>query len=278
MALAALGTVSGSISAQVRAADQGSSSVVVGTVFDHETGEPLVSALVSLGRGPDGTRDRQTRETDENGNFAFPEVPPGTYVIRASLLGRQTLVDTLSVEANADVRVVLKLPIHPVDLQPIMVTVKRTGQGWMEGFDERRLRGQGTFITHSEIEQRHPAEISDLLRSVPGARFLPLPRGGYTMRFSDGCRPVIWVNGHRTFDSSWNGTDYGIDRFLSVEDVEAIEVYQHIGDVPAQFGPTSCGAVVIWTRPPHAVPAHRIHWKAVLFGVGVVALGVFLVR
>lgn len=276
-ALLILSSVSGTVAAQTLPARGGQASVVVGTVFDHETGEPLAAVLISLGRGPGGTFDLQTRLTDSLGHFAFPRVEPGTYVIRASLLGRQTLVDTFSVVPEADERLVLKLAIHPVDMQPLRVTVVRArpvGDDWMQGFDERRVRRQGIFITAGEIEERKPEVLSDLLRTVPGARFLRLPHGGYSMRMADGCRPVFWLNGQRMMGDAFTA---GIDAFVPPDEVEAVEVYTHPGDVPIQFGPTSCGAVVIWTHPPRSGPFRKVRWRAISFGAGLIALGIALV-
>jgi hypothetical protein len=273
--LAVLSVLSGPAAAQVRAGGGGDASIVVGTVFDHETGEPLASVLVSLGRGPDGSRGLMSRTTDEYGNFGFTDVVPGLYMIRASLLGRQTLLDTLMVASGADVRVVLELPIHPVDLQPIMVTVKRSGHDWMEGFDERRLHGPGTFITRSEIEERHPRVVSDLLRGVPGASFVRLRGGGYGMTLAGGCRPVFWLNGQRTMDE---GSTDEIDSFVPTVDIQGIEVYEHVGDVPMQFGPTTCGAVLIWTGPSSSPSRRPWRWRPMLFALGLVAAGLFILR
>ena len=253
---------------------------MIGSIFDHETGEALADVQVTLEGTSAGIEvEGRTRLTDEGGHFAFPGLPPGTYVLRASFVGRLTRVDTLRIEPDADVRVAITLAVSPLDLEPIVVTVHRARRDPMHGFDERRLHNQGTFITRDEIEQRNPLRVSDILRSVPGARFERIgPTGSYIMRFESDCRPVIWVDGNRVFDPSWNGTPYGIDDLVPAEQVEAIEVYRGSGNVPIQFGPTSCGAVVIWTRPAVPGPPHTFRWRPVFIGLGLVGLGLLLVH
>ena len=83
------------------------------------------------------------------------------------------------------------------------------------------------------------------------------------------------MNGSRAIDAS--ASEIGIDQILFPEEVEAIEVYRGAGAVPVQFGPESCGAVVIWTRqrPPEA--AEGSVWKRVLVAAGLV-LGILLIR
>jgi hypothetical protein len=83
------------------------------------------------------------------------------------------------------------------------------------------------------------------------------------------------VNGSRAIDTT--ASEIGIDQILSPYEVEAVEVYRRAGEVPAQFGPESCGAIVIWTRqrPPGAM--QRTSWKRLLVAAGIVA-GILLAR
>jgi hypothetical protein len=83
------------------------------------------------------------------------------------------------------------------------------------------------------------------------------------------------VNGSRAIDTT--ASEIGIDQILSPYEVEAVEVYRGAGEVPAQFGPESCGAIVIWTRqrPPEAT--QRSSWKRLLVAAGIV-VGILLAR
>jgi outer membrane receptor for Fe3+-dicitrate len=54
--------------------------------------------------------------------------------------------------------------------------------------------------------------------------------------------------------------------------VEAIEVYRGAAEVPAQFGPESCGAVVLWTRQQAPEAMAGSTWKKAAMAVGIVVM------
>ena len=81
--------ISGSVFAQT-------SGKLRGVVSDESTGEALIGANVIV----DGTSLGSA--TDENGEYFILNVPPGTYTMRAEIIGYQTSVE-------ADVRVFIDL-------------------------------------------------------------------------------------------------------------------------------------------------------------------------
>lgn len=249
-----------------------SSSVFRGRVVDHETGEALYGAAVSLAAGPEGTPGLGTRVTDRDGRFLFRTVPPGTYTLTATLLGYRTLREPLPVEGQTDLEVVLKLAVSPVVLDPIEVVVERRIQGPMADFERRRQRGMGTYFTREDIEARSPYVITDLLRTVPGVRVIPAGQfGEQAIRLRGNCRPEIIVDGVRT------SIDTDVDHVLPPMDVEAIEVYKG-AELPVQFGSNSCGAIVFWTRVPEDMGGHGITWTRVGIAAGFILLAFLGIR
>jgi hypothetical protein len=60
--------------------------------------------------------------------------------------------------------------------------------------------------------------------------------------------------------------------------VDAIEVYRG-SEVPVEFGPTTCGAIVIWTRTVAPGTRDDSFWnRRLLVGAGILLLGFFLTR
>ncbi len=251
-------------------AGQDSTSSVTGTVEVHETGAPLPEASVSLAAGSEDTRGLGTRITDAEGRFTFRRVPPGAYHLVVTFIGYHDLSDTLTVPAESDLRLELALSVSPVALQPLVVVARR-GNATMRGFEQRRARGFGTFITRDQIDQRQPTYVSQILRTVPGVTLAPVSRWGYGVFLRDGCRPVVWIDGTRIVG------DNAVDQMLQPNDVQAIEVYRG-AELPVQFGPSPCGAVVFWTRVPEPGTGHGSIWKRALLALAFVTVAYLLTK
>ena len=234
-----------------------STSAFRGRVIDFADGAALYGAAVSLASGPGGTPGLGTRVTSQEGEFLFRRVPQGTYHLKVTLLGYRTLWDTLVVEAQTDLRVVLTLSVSPVELDPIEVVAERHLWGSEAEFERRRQRGMGTYFTREDIEARSPYLITDLLRTVPGLRVVPAGQfGEQAIRLRGNCRPLIFVDGIRT------SIDTDVDHVLPSRDVEAVEVYRG-AELPLQFGSNPCGAVIFWTRRAENTGGHGITWRRI---------------
>ena len=251
----------------------GPPSSVRGKVLEHESGAPLGGATIDLVPGFPLAETPGSRVSEEEGEFLFQTVPPGVYGLRVGRIGNHTSLDTIVVEPDSDIRVVVELSPSPIELDAVIVVVRRSPA--MAGFEARRRRGNGTFVTRDEIEDTKPLHVSDLLFLVPGTSFVHSRSGQREIRMREGCRPTVWVNGGKTFDASVS--EIGLDQILSPEDVEAIEVYRGAGEVPVQFGPETCGAVVIWTRQSLPEPGEGGALKRML-AAAVLAVGILFLR
>lgn len=242
---------------------------VRGTVVDHESGEVLRSAAVSLGPGLGGLAGRGTRVTDGDGRFVFAGVPTGAYRLSVTLLGYHAMADTLQVPAEGDLNLVLRLSVRPIPLEPLRVEL----EPHFSGYQNREQAGSGAFlITREEIDRRHPVNVTSLLSSVPGARVLRRSRLNSEVLLRGDCVPTIVVDGVTM------PTVESIDRMVSPAVVETVEVY-HGAELPVQYGMNTCGGVVITTRrggpPKDAEDAQGGLWRYVGLA-GLTALGVFM--
>jgi hypothetical protein len=223
-----------------RSADEDPPVLVEGVVVDYETGDSLSGATVSLGAGASGSRGRGTRVSDDEGRFRFRDVPAGTYSVSVSLPGFGDMTDTLEVSGERDLDLVLPLPTDADEFEVVILPPPRPSSD-RRGFDARRRSGGGFVVTRQDIRRRQPRYLTELLHRVPGGMVVPAGRDGYTLLLRNQCRPGVWMDGVRLGGAS------SIDRLLSPQDAEAVEVY-HGFELPAEFGVDACGGVLLWTR------------------------------
>ncbi len=244
-------------------------ATVIGRVTDHETARAVLGAAVSLVIDAGEVRTVRTGETDRDGRFRFVDLRPGRYRLTVDRLGYRSMADSVTVPPGAEVRVQAELSTLPLDLDPVVVVVRRENghRGFAPGLEGRRLRGAGTFLTRDQIEATKAVHVSDLLQSFPGIRLVPEGELGYTLRLRGGCRPAIWIDDART-------ESINVDAVLLPDDIEAIEVY-HSGEIPARFGHSPCGAVVFWTRTAEPGSGKASAWKRIALSAVVLA-GMFL--
>jgi hypothetical protein len=181
--------------------------------------------------------------TDEEGRFVFRQVPPGTYLLQAAMLGFQPRRDTLALDRGTEVQVALGLSVSPLPLEPLLVVVMSRPPSDMDNFRARRARLHGTYFDREDIEERFAVKVSDLLRAVPSVSVIegrPNNLRGGGGGFSAGCPMPVYVDG------IW--TDQSIEDAISPDMIEAMEVYPSLGQVPVQYRRGPCGVVLIWTR------------------------------
>jgi hypothetical protein len=216
-------------------------SRVVGHVTD-SAGARLVGAEVSV------LQTALKLVTDDSGAFDLPGIPSGITVFSVRRLGYEAATFTAVLKPGKSHRVTFVLTELAQSLARVKVEEKAATSTWLSLFERRRTNNRGTFITRQDIERRQARTASDILRTVAGVSVattkvgaqLVMTRGAGARR----CFPQLYV--HTT---PYSGM---IDDF-SADDVEAIEVYSGISEIPPDLntlGRPVCAAVVIWTREP----------------------------
>jgi hypothetical protein len=240
---------------------------VQGVVKDAGTGAPIADASVVLL----DNRDRVQRGTlsEPDGSFVIVAPEKGKYKLRVGAAGYKTS-DSPEIELEDDV------------VEEISIMLTSEGETGPPGFDARRQRGEGEFLTREQIENSGATMFTDLLQFVPGVTLVPLPidprvvdrdeverggRAGYrtvrikpdrgnpgarqTLEPSLDCVPVLFVDG------AWWGpvdeaSDAGPDGKFVPSDIEAIEIYNHPSILPDQFNSgkeaMDCGVIVLWMK------------------------------
>ncbi|HST58102.1 MAG TPA: carboxypeptidase-like regulatory domain-containing protein [Longimicrobium sp.] len=257
--------VVGLVAAALLAARPAPAQILVrGVLVDATSGAPITSARMNLA----ATRGAWRGEllTDSVGGFAFENVRPGNYTLRAQRVGYRDSGGQLRLSADSVVELQMRMTVASVTLDPLTVVTRsqRNVGPVLEGFYRRLARGQGRFVTREEIEMRHPPRVTDMLRSVPNLTS-NTPRAGSSgatmSRGSTGhrCTVVFFVDGVVVSQPAGMGggpwqsgsrTDQAIDDFVHPQEVEGIEIYRGESDTPAEFITrwVGCGTIVIWTR------------------------------
>ncbi len=245
--------------AQQQTADTLRPSKVVGTVVD-STGVPLVGAEIGV------LEHGELRViSNDSGKFELAGIPAGVVVFTARRLGYEAATFTATLKPGRTHRVTFSLTAVPQAVEGVTVSEAENPGHWLDIFERRKSAQRGTFITRQQIENAGTRMPSDILRSVPGIQILPSRFGGQqTVTMTRGmgarrCVPQIYV--HTT---PYSGS---VDDFTA-DDIEAIEVYVGISEIPPELNRNSkqmCAAVVIWTRAP---PAPRLRSAGAKVPVG----------
>jgi hypothetical protein len=152
---------------------------------------------------------------------------------------------------------------RPFALEEISVEVEgRSRVLARTGFYERRRANAAYFIDEETIRRRRPFRTSDLIRNIPGVRFVEGTGAGFSgypmMRQGERslggadrpCFPRVYLDGMiiEHGGTAWTPMQ-GFDQIVAVNDVVGLEVYRSPAETPVQFGGmTNCGVILLWTH------------------------------
>jgi hypothetical protein len=201
--------------------------------------DPVPSAEVGLTLN--GMKQLLVR-SGTDGRFTFSDVPLGPGKLSVRRMGyraRSLPLDMVKIGAGQPVRIDLESLANEMDT----VTVEAM-KGRMEEFYNHKANSSfGYFIDQPEITKRAPRFVSELFRTIPGARIQVSHRIGNTVTLR-GCQPRIWVDGVRTQDTE-------LDEVANVDEVAALEVYPSWAGTPPQYmdrETRACGTIIVWSR------------------------------
>lgn len=217
---------------------------VVGSVRD-SAGTPIPDVAI-------GVAGHITVRSDSAGAFRLPAARGSRHAVGFRRLGFEAREATADLRRDSVVTLAVVMTALPQDLPGMVIEAEAERMKALADFYARKKAGFGYFLTRDDFEARHPTNVSDMMRMVPGAQLLPVRGGGRAVvRFvrsmgGRDCPPQIYVDGIMV-----KGME--IDELVP-QDIEAMEIYQGVSVIPPQFnnrwGTSSCGVVVVWTRVP----------------------------
>ena len=185
-----------------------------------------------------------------NGTFRVTNVAAGSRLVVARRIGFLPETVTVNVVVGRTADGSMRLEATPQHVATVLVTAVRSQYtGRLRGFQERRDRGTGGhFFTPEEIAQRRPRVVTDLIRTLPGARVI-MQGGTRVVTFRDlRCLPLVWVDGAPAT------TGYLDPDLFTPSSLAGIEVYYGASTIPSELqwvrNRASCGVIAIWTKVP----------------------------
>lgn len=222
--------------------------VVRGVVRNLE-GQPIAGARVAMLNGAGETR------SNARGEYYLDGLPLGTHTLEARAIGfvpGQEVVDIVSFRRDPADFVLLDVSAYVLDTVRV-AAVRRLEGSARAGFERRRRMGSGYFLDESVLDTIRAISFKDLVRRVPGIRFVRGHRiddvWNEHVEFMSGqsqpCLPVIYVDGAQLVHDK---TD--LDQLLHPSVVRRVEVYYRGVAIPAEFASSqTCGVLAIWTGP-----------------------------
>lgn len=221
-------------------AAQRGTSIVAGVVRD-SLGAPVSVATVTV--GPTQSL------TDSAGRFTLSRLPAGTSTVSVRRLGFRPVDVVVDLVDGRRETLNVTLVMLPLELKGLTTTAESRLREYLSDYYRHKAVGIGRFYDRATIDAMHVAQLTDVLRRVPGVRVVLDRSGALTIRMGRNardCPPDFWVDNVRAYAMSADD--------MPLMDIEAIEIYAGPAGLPPEFinrfGNPACGAVVIWTRMP----------------------------
>jgi len=264
LVLASLLGTGGAVSGQV--SEVSAESSIRGTVIDASSGRGVPAAFVEF--LDQGGLVRASATTGEDGAFLLPRVPRGEFRLRVSSLGyARTTTPAARLEAGEALTLVVRVSPSALALAPLEITASvRVTSPVLESFYARAERGfGGVFLTRADIERAGPSRgVSDLVAGLTGVHLdtspAPgLPAGVFLSQGELGsagrpCPVQVFLDGvpvdrHGGISGGMN-RGVQLDRLVTPAEVEGIEVYRSLSEIPPEFLTTDarCGVIAVWRR------------------------------
>jgi hypothetical protein len=266
-----------------------------GHVIDGSSGSPAPDALVTLTwnrlevaitRVAAVSERQAVTRTDSAGRYSFCGLPDGVRLTaRVAFDGRRS--DAVAMLVASDELAVKDLVVgtetvlaaaEPAQTPITSTRITAPQNRAMQEVDRRRRRGNGSYLTRTQIERSNASRLTDLLRRMPSVSILPSDNGTIVVELR-GSKRVTFASPTVRTDSGSSTTrlpgppqgtsqmtvkncpagflldglaiDAGSSMDLEMRPglLEAIEVYSP-AQVPIEYAGrfSECGVVMIWTR------------------------------
>lgn len=206
----------------------GTTGKLAGKVTDARTGEPLLGANILI------VNTAQGAASDINGTYFIINIPPGTYDVKVSYIGYQTVIQK-RVVINVDRTTTLNYTLEPEDIKTGVIEVVATREGII-----RDLTSTSEQISSEDIKKLPVEGISDILSLQVG--MTKDAGGGLHLRGGRSSEIEYMVDGISVKNPF--GTGLAVD--VQNNTIQQLEVIS--GTFNAEYGRAMSGIVNIITK------------------------------
>jgi len=223
----------------------GSSGKIRGIVYDKGTEEPLAGANVIIeGIWEFGKivniEEKQGAASDLNGNFIILNVHPGTYDIRASMIGYKPLI-LRKVRVNIDRTITVNFTLEPsvLEMEAVQVVAKRE-------VIKPDIAGTQEIITTDRITEAPILRVDEFLGKIKGVEIIADDDGhGLSIRGGGVRETDVRIDGISIRDPR-SGNAYLSMNSTSIEELQIIA-----GGFEAKHGGFRSGLANVVTKEGH---------------------------
>lgn len=186
--------------------------------------------------------------SDEDGTFRLVGIPAGDVIMEVRRLGYRPASTQVTIAAGTELRVDPALAPVPEQLTPVQIRVRAEAyDSRLAGFNERKSKHVGYFVTRDKLDRMNSARFVDALREMPAVSVRTLRGGVITVSLRGArCAPLFFMDG---FPATSGTMDLDM---IDLSGVEGIEVYSGMS-IPPEFmvvsGSENCGVIAVWSRP-----------------------------
>ena len=196
--------------------------------------------------------------TDSAGRYLL-RARSGDYAALYRALGYHPARATLRLsESDTVTRDITLLVADAQQLEAVNVKAATRRFTGLDGFEERRKMGLGSYIDSTRLRREEGRRLGELVRQMRGIKIVPGPRGQMfavnptkmNMGGGPSCFASVYLDRILIYRSGDLSGPPDLGRDFQIASLDAIEWYRGSAQVPVEFGirESDCGVLVLWTR------------------------------
>jgi hypothetical protein len=196
--------------------------------------------------------DSVAATSGDSGQFMIAPIAKGVHTLLVRAIGFGPVQNLFHVDMGEKLVREFTLAVN-VDTLAAVTIVGARGEKIplrLQGFEDRRVRGQGHYIDRAGIDKQRDQPMSTVLRTMPG---MSIKRAGGSSAFAintrgggTGCLVNIYLDGNLLSSNP----PFDVNT-LAANSLHGIEYYASGATIPSMYhrsGVEKCGVMLIWSK------------------------------